>query len=84
MVLKVSDQATECTAGTLLAISSSSQTGQEAVVQADIFTQMLLLIQSDCTERAKRKAMELLKLLRSSWSNDPCISEYGHADVVLF
>ncbi|KAJ7514335.1 hypothetical protein O6H91_23G039800 [Diphasiastrum complanatum] len=84
MVLKVSDQATECAAGTLLAICSSSRTVQEAAVQAGVFTQMLLLIQSDCTERAKRKAMEMLKLLRSSWSNDPCISEYGRTDVVPF
>ncbi|KAJ7556512.1 hypothetical protein O6H91_05G086500 [Diphasiastrum complanatum] len=84
MILKVSDQATECAAGTLLAICSSSRSVQEAAVQAGVLTQMLLLIQSDCTERAKRKAMNLLKLLRSSWSNDPCVSQFGRTDVVPF
>ena len=30
-------------------------------------TQLLLLVQSDCTEKAKRKVQLLLKLLRDSW-----------------
>ncbi|KAJ7525520.1 hypothetical protein O6H91_17G054500 [Diphasiastrum complanatum] len=59
MVLKVSDQATECATDKLLAICSSLWTVHEAAVQAGVFTQMLLLIQSDCTKRAKKKSHEI-------------------------
>jgi hypothetical protein len=31
---------------------------------------LLLLVQSDCTDRAKRKAQMLLKLLRDAWPED--------------
>lgn len=66
-ILKVSDRATEYAAGALLSLCSSSEKLQKEAVNAGVLTQLLLLVQSDCTERAKRKAQMLLKLLRDSW-----------------
>ncbi|EFJ25090.1 ubiquitin-protein ligase, PUB26, partial [Selaginella moellendorffii] len=63
-------QAAECAAGTLLAVCSGSEEVQLAAAEAGVLTQLLLLIQSDCTDRAKRKAVELLKLLRRWWAED--------------
>ncbi|EFJ29954.1 ubiquitin-protein ligase, PUB26 [Selaginella moellendorffii] len=77
-------QAAECAAGTLLAVCSGSEEVQLAAAEAGVLTQLLLLIQSDCTDRAKRKAVELLKLLRRWWAEDPCLAELDRTDVVAF
>jgi len=69
-ILKISDRATEYAAGALLALCSASEQSQKEAVCAGILTQLLLLVQSDCTDRAKRKAQMLLKLLRDSWPED--------------
>ncbi|KAJ4836345.1 U-box domain-containing protein 26 [Turnera subulata] len=69
-ILKISDRATEYAAGALLALCSASEQSQGEAVCAGILTQLLLLVQSDCTDRAKRKAQMLLKLLRDSWPED--------------
>lgn len=69
IILKISDRATEYAAGALLSLCSSSERTQADAVAAGVLTRLLLLIQSDCTERAKRKAQMLLKLLRDSWPN---------------
>ncbi|KDP32265.1 hypothetical protein JCGZ_14786 [Jatropha curcas] len=69
-ILKISDRATEYAAGALLALCTSSEQSQREAVSAGILTQLLLLVQSDCTDRAKRKAQMLLKLLRDSWPED--------------
>ncbi|XP_002518745.3 U-box domain-containing protein 25 [Ricinus communis] len=66
-ILKISDRATEYAAGALLALCTASEKSQREAVSAGILTQLLLLVQSDCTDRAKRKAQMLLKLLRDSW-----------------
>lgn len=85
VILKVSDRATEYAAGSLLAICSYSEKVRKDAVQAGIIKELLLLIQSDCTDRAKTKAMNLLKLLRSAWiNNGQCMPEYGRTDVVPF
>ncbi|KAF4374043.1 hypothetical protein F8388_007949 [Cannabis sativa] len=70
IILKISDRATEYAAGALLSLCSSSEENQREAVAAGILTQLLLLVQSDCTDRAKRKAQLLLKLLRDSWPED--------------
>ena len=69
-ILKISDRATEYAAGALLSLCSESERSQNDAVAAGIMTQLLLLVQSDCTDRAKRKAQLLLKLLRDSWPED--------------
>ncbi|KAK7319885.1 hypothetical protein RJT34_04613 [Clitoria ternatea] len=70
IILKISDRATEYAAGALLSLCSESERCQREAAAAGVLTQLLLLVQSDCTERAKRKAQLLLKLLRDSWPQD--------------
>ncbi|CAM8959787.1 unnamed protein product [Rhodiola kirilowii] len=70
IILKVSDRATEYAAGSLVALCSASDKCQKEAVAAGVLTQLLLLVQSDCTERAKRKAQMLLKLLRDAWPDE--------------
>ncbi|CAL1389510.1 unnamed protein product [Linum trigynum] len=85
-VLKISDRATEYAAGALLALCSASEICQREAVRAGVLTQMLLLVQSDCTDRAKRKAQMLLKLLRDSWPEDSAgnSDDYVYSEVVPF
>eukprot|EP00250_Pteridium_aquilinum_P008257 c17808_g1_i1 orf=643-1971(-) len=83
VILKVSDRATEYAAGSLLAICSFSDKVQKDAVHAGIIKELLLLIQSDCTHRAKTKAMNLLKLLRTAYDHH-MMPEYGRTDVVPF
>ncbi|XVF67558.1 hypothetical protein PTKIN_Ptkin10aG0131000 [Pterospermum kingtungense] len=75
-ILKISDRATEYAAGALLALCSESEQSHRDAVSAGVVTQLLLLVQSDCTDRAKRKAQMLLKLLRDSWPED----SFGNSD----
>lgn len=70
IILKISHRATEYAAGALLSICSASEQAQREAAAAGVMTQLLLLVQSDCTERAKRKAQMLLKLLRDCWPDD--------------
>lgn len=70
IILKISDRATEYAAGALVSLCSASEQSKREAVAAGILTQLLLLVQSDCTDRAKRKAQLLLKLLRDSWPLD--------------
>ncbi|CAN1133435.1 U-box domain-containing protein 26 [Linum perenne] len=85
-ILKISDRATEYAAGALLALCSSSEECQREAVRAGILTQMLLLVQSDCTDRAKRKAQMLLKLMRDSWPEDSSgfSDDFVYSEVVPF
>lgn len=69
-ILKISDRGTEHAAGALATLCSASEESQREAVAAGVLTQLLLLVQSDCTDRAKRKAQLLLKLLRDSWPQD--------------
>ncbi|KAF5745619.1 U-box domain-containing protein 26-like [Tripterygium wilfordii] len=69
-ILKISDRATEYAAGSLFSVCSASEQSQREAVSAGVLTVLLLLVQSDCTDRAKRKAQLLLKLLRHSWPED--------------
>ncbi|XP_011000686.1 PREDICTED: U-box domain-containing protein 26-like isoform X2 [Populus euphratica] len=85
-ILKISDRATEYAAGALLALCSASELSQKEAVCAGILTQLLLLVQSDCTDRAKRKAQMLLKLLRDAWPEDSVgnSDDFLCSDVVPF
>ncbi|KAJ8766643.1 hypothetical protein K2173_001163 [Erythroxylum novogranatense] len=69
-ILKISDRATEYAAGALLALCTAAEDSRKEAVAAGVLTQLLLLVQSDCTDRAKRKAQMLLKLLRDSWPDE--------------
>ncbi|XP_043715080.1 U-box domain-containing protein 26-like [Telopea speciosissima] len=86
IILKISDRATEYAAGALLSLCSASEQLQRDAVAAGVVTQLLLLVQSDCTERAKRKAQMLLKLLRDSWPDDSITNsdDFGGTDVFPF
>ncbi|XP_071691738.1 U-box domain-containing protein 26-like [Rutidosis leptorrhynchoides] len=86
LILKISDRATEYAAGALLSLCSSAERLQKEAVAAGVLTQLLLLVQSDCTERAKRKAQMLLKLLRNSWPEKSIMNsdDFPCSDVVLF
>nr|GMD11135.1 U-box domain-containing protein 26-like [Ipomoea batatas] len=82
----ISDRATEYAAGALLSLCSSSEQAQRDAVAAGVLTQLLLLVQSGCTERAKRKAQMLLKLLRDCWPDDSIVNsdDFARSDVVQF
>ncbi|CAI9101913.1 OLC1v1000074C1 [Oldenlandia corymbosa var. corymbosa] len=87
IILKISDRATEYAAGALLSLCSAYEHAQREAVAAGVLTQLLLLVQSDCTDRAKRKAQMLLKLLRDSWPGDSIANSDDFActtDVVPF
>lgn len=86
MILKVTDRATEYAAGALLSLCTAVERLQKEAVVAGVLTQLLLLVQSECTSRAKRKAQMLLKLLRKSWPGNSVLDSSGFAcsDVVLF
>ncbi|CAH9081824.1 unnamed protein product [Cuscuta europaea] len=85
IILKISERATEYAAGALLSLCSSSEQVQRDAVAAGVLTQLLLLVQSGCTERAKRKAQMLLKLLRDCWPRDYSLvnsDDFARCDVV--
>lgn len=85
-ILKISDRATEYAAGSLVSLCSASERCQMDAVNAGVLTQLLLLVQSDCTDRAKRKAQLLLKLLRDSWPQDSIgiSDDFACSEVVPF
>ncbi|GMH18141.1 hypothetical protein Nepgr_019982 [Nepenthes gracilis] len=84
IILKISDRATEYAAGALLSLCSASAQQQKDAVAAGVLSRLLLLVQSDCTERAKRKAQMLLKLLLHSWPEDSMLNsdDFNCSDVV--
>ncbi|KAK4340223.1 hypothetical protein RND71_041685 [Anisodus tanguticus] len=86
IILKISERATEYAAGALLSLCSASEQAQKEAVAAGVLTQLLLLVQSDCTERAKRKAQMLLKQLRDCWPQDSIgnSDDFVCSDVVPF
>ncbi|ESQ30501.1 hypothetical protein EUTSA_v10011515mg [Eutrema salsugineum] len=85
-ILRVSDRATEYAAGALLALCTAEERCRDEAAAAGLVTQLLLLVQSECTERAKRKAQMLLKLLRDSWPDDTLVNsdDFGRSEVVPF
>ncbi|KAL8205171.1 hypothetical protein R6Q57_008722 [Mikania cordata] len=86
IILKVSDRATEYATGALLSLCSASERLQREAVAVGVLTQLLLVVQSDRTERAKRKAQMLLKLLRDSWPDKTVrdSDDFACSDVARF
>ncbi|CAG7877094.1 unnamed protein product [Brassica rapa] len=85
-ILRVSDRATEYAAGALLALCTAEERWREEAVAAGVVVQLLLMVQSECTERAKRKGQKLLKLLRDSWPDYSFANsdDFGCSEVVPF
>ncbi|KAJ4888792.1 U-box domain-containing protein 26 [Raphanus sativus] len=85
-ILRVSDRAMEYAAGALLALCTAEERCIDEAAAAGLVTQLLLLVQSDCTERTKRKAQMLLKLLGDSWPDETVVNsdEFGRSEVGLF
>ncbi|EES06938.1 hypothetical protein BDA96_04G184400 [Sorghum bicolor] len=74
LVRAMSGRAAEHAAGALVAVVGGSEALQVEAVRAGAMSQLLLMVQGGCSERAKRKAQHLLKLLRSAWPNTDCIA----------
>lgn len=73
MIFFVSDdhQGGEHAVGALLTVCRASAQARAEAVNARVLTQLLLLLQSQCSAKAKNKARALLKLLSSMWIEDP-------------
>ncbi|KAJ4965749.1 hypothetical protein NE237_017598 [Protea cynaroides] len=83
MIFRVSDhEGSESAVSSLLIVCYESLKVREEAIFAGVLTQLLLLLQSQCSCRAKNKARVLLKLLRSMWAEDPnvCKVQYGLVD----
>lgn len=70
-------RAAEHAAGALVAIVSSSDSLQIEAVKAGAMGQLLLMVQGGFSDRAKRKAQVLLKLLRLAWPSYDSVSDSG-------
>ncbi|CAM0945788.1 unnamed protein product [Alopecurus aequalis] len=70
LVRAMSGRAAEHAAGALVAVVGGSEALQVEAVRAGAMNQLLMMVQGGCSERAKRKAQHLLKLLRSAWPTD--------------
>ncbi|KAJ9170222.1 hypothetical protein P3X46_018346 [Hevea brasiliensis] len=72
MVFRVSDhEGSESAVRSLVLICSDSLQAREQAICVGVLTQLLLLLQSQCSGRTKSKARMLLKLLRSKQNEDP-------------
>ncbi|CAO1942125.1 unnamed protein product [Urochloa humidicola] len=74
LVRAMSGRAAEHAAGALVAVVGCSEALQVEAVRAGAMSQLLLMVQGGCSERAKRKAQHLLKLLRNAWPTSDCIA----------
>lgn len=71
MVFRVSNhEGSESAVNALIIVCSDSVHAREEAIKAGVLTQLLLLLQSQCSGRIKTKARRLLKLLRSMWHED--------------
>ncbi|XP_052188640.1 U-box domain-containing protein 25-like [Diospyros lotus] len=78
MTFRVSDhQGSDSAVSSLMIVCSSCVEARERAISAGVLTQLLLLLQSQCSGRAKAKARMLLKLLRSTWARDSTHSSLG-------
>lgn len=66
MVFRVSEHdGSESAVGALAAVCSDCERARERAISDGVLTQLLLLLQSQCSGRTKSKARQLLQLLRS-------------------
>jgi len=73
MVFRVSgdDEGSESAVNSLMILCCESLEVREEAICGGILTQLLLLLQSQCSGRTKTRARMLLKLLRSMWAKGP-------------
>ncbi|GJN21273.1 hypothetical protein PR202_gb08737 [Eleusine coracana subsp. coracana] len=74
LVRAMSGRAAEHAAGALVAVVGGAEALQAEAVRAGAMSQLLLMVQGGCSDRAKRKAQHLLKLLRAAWPANDCIA----------
>ncbi|KAL2906803.1 U-box domain-containing protein 26 [Bienertia sinuspersici] len=65
------DEGSESAVNCLMILCNESMEMSEEAICGGILTQLLLLLQSQCSGRAKTRARMLLKLLRSMWAKGP-------------
>ncbi|XP_022773797.1 U-box domain-containing protein 26-like [Durio zibethinus] len=71
MVFRVSDhEGSESAVNSLMMVCHESFQAREKAIVAGVLTQLLLLLQSQCSVRTKTKARTLLKLLSSTWAEE--------------
>lgn len=71
MVFRVSNhECSENSVGLLIMICRESGRAREEAIEGGVLTQLLLLLQSQCSAKTKTKARMLLKLLRSKWAEN--------------
>ncbi|XP_068314666.1 U-box domain-containing protein 26-like [Pyrus communis] len=72
MVFSVSDDhgGSESAVGSLIILCNDSLPAREEAISGGVLTQLLLLLQSQCSGGTKTKARMLLKLLRIKWSQE--------------
>lgn len=71
MVFRVSNHdCSENAVGLLMMICRESGRARDEAIEEGILTQLLLLLQSQCSAKTKTKARMLLKLLRSKWAEN--------------
>ncbi|XP_039026206.1 U-box domain-containing protein 26-like isoform X1 [Hibiscus syriacus] len=71
MVFRVSDhEGSESALNSLITVCCESLQARENAIAAGVLSQLLLLLQSQCSCRIKTKATVLLKLLRSKWDEE--------------
>ncbi|KAH7680948.1 Zinc finger RING/FYVE/PHD-type protein [Dioscorea alata] len=68
MAGRAGERAAEHAAGALVALVSGAEVLQREAVAAGVVTHLLLMVQGGCSERARRKAQLLLKILRNAWA----------------
>lgn len=61
------EECSEKAVGLLMIVCKESGRAREEAIGEGVLTQLLLLLQSQCSVRTKTKARMLLKLLRSKW-----------------
>ncbi|XWS44702.1 hypothetical protein CRYUN_Cryun15aG0070500 [Craigia yunnanensis] len=71
MVFRVSDHdGSESAVNSLMMVCHESLQAREKAIAAGVLTQLLLILQSQCSGRTKTEARTLLKLLRSKWDEE--------------
>ncbi|XP_009371396.2 U-box domain-containing protein 26-like [Pyrus x bretschneideri] len=72
MVFRVSDDhgGSDSAVGSLIILCNDSLLAREEAISGGVLTQLLLLLQSQCSGQTKTKARMLLKLLRIKWSQE--------------
>ncbi|KAJ3675146.1 hypothetical protein LUZ60_004188 [Juncus effusus] len=75
-IFRVSHVASECAVRVLHLVAkySASRAVLQEMVQLGIVTKLFLVLQMDCSMKAKEKAKEILSLHSKVWRGSPCLS----------